>query len=94
MSTPVNVVPKLVALQYDGTNSAQILGIIAPDTTAAVVSESGGVLVVSPGPPPYGNLPVTTGQYVIYQSYGGQMIPAEAVDTLGGYTVLPAGEEA
>jgi hypothetical protein len=86
--TPANVVPKTVALQYDGTNSDQILEVIAPEALPAVVSEADGVLVVSPGPPPYGNLRVATGQYVIYQSSGGQMIPAEAVDTLGDYAVL------
>jgi len=86
--TPANVVPKTVALQYDGTNSDQILEVIAPEALPVVVSETDGVLVVSPGPPPYGNLRVATGQYMIYQASGGQMIPAGAVDTLGDYTAL------
>jgi hypothetical protein len=87
--TPVNIVPKLAALQYDGTNSAQILEVNSPEAQAAIVSEADGVLVVSPGPPPYGTITIKTGQYLIYQASGGQLISDQAVDTLDGYALLP-----
>lgn len=40
-TTPINIVLKYKAVQYDGTNSAQIDGLI---TNFDVISESGGVL--------------------------------------------------
>ena len=57
MPVPQPVVPRLTALQYDGTNSADVLDFIQTGmpggwgTTWAIHSETGGVLTVRSGNP-------------------------------------------
>lgn len=88
MPQPLNVVPKLVALLYDGTNSAQILEVSTAARDEEVMSEADGVLVVSPGPPPHGTVTIATGQYLIFEALAGELRPSRAVDNLDDFTVL------
>lgn len=59
-TTPINIVLKYKAIQYDGTNSAQIDGLI---TYFDITSESGGVLHADSSS---GSFTINTNDYVVY----------------------------
>ena len=59
-TTPINIVLKYRAIQYDGTNSAQIDGLIA---SFDITSESGGVLHADSGGTSF---TINTNDFVVY----------------------------
>ena len=91
MPEPVFVVPRVTALQYDGTNAQQIIDLIGPEQMPEIVSEADGTLVIRPGPPPYGTLTITTGQYALLVTAFGQTTPERVVDDLSGHIEITDG---
>jgi hypothetical protein len=68
---PQNIIPRMMSIEYDGTNSAQILALInqemgttGPDAFT-IISESGGELVIREPFAVLGGATVTAGDFVV-----------------------------
>lgn len=87
MATAHYATQAIVSVAYDGTNSAQIVGLLPATPTVHIVSESGGVLVLridnGAGDP---DLSITSGQIVVIN--GSQLIPMDPLVFASRWRVL------
>lgn len=93
MADIVDMIPRVFAVLYDGTNSAQILSYLPP---GALVSEAAGVLMFYNN---NSNHSVSTGTYVVYRGDAGSPYAtidanstgATAAELAYGFIAVPPG---